>query len=49
MAAPVKTKIKANANPNDIYTALLGLALLALSGATGLVCYWSYQFFGRLF
>ncbi len=49
MAAPVKTKTKANANPNDIYTALLGLAFLSLSATTGVVCYWSYQFFGSLF
>ena len=49
MATPVKAKAKTQSNPNDIYTALLGLAFLALAGTTGVACYWSYQMFGSIF
>lgn len=45
--APVK--VKAKGGPNDIYTALLGFAALALAATTGMVLIWTYQLFGGIF
>ena len=34
---------------SDIYTAMLGLAFLALAATTGVVCYVGYQYYGTIF
>ncbi len=34
---------------NDVYTAILGLAVLALSAAAGVVCYYSWSLYGAIF
>lgn len=34
---------------SDVYTAVLGLALLVLLGTVGLVCYCGWQMYGRIF
>ena len=35
--------------PSNIYTALLGLAVLALAGTTAVVCIWAWQMYGAIF
>ena len=34
---------------DDVYTAILGLAVLVLSGTTAVVCVYSHQLFGSIF
>lgn len=48
MALDTTKTSKAKAE-SDIYTALLGLAILALAGAVGYVCFQSMGLFGTLF
>jgi len=45
---PLTTKGKPNA-PNDIYTVLLGLALLVLVATTALVCYRGWALYESVF
>ena len=44
--APIKAKVRAT---NDIYTALLGLAVLTLLATIAFVCVYSYQRYDAIF
>ena len=41
-------KSRVRAPENDVYTALLGLAVLVLAATIALVCYRSYDLFGSI-
>jgi len=49
MAETLQSKVRKVRSENDVYTVLLGLALLTLLGTLGWVCYSGWQMFGRIF
>ena len=48
-AMQVKSGKNIGGAPADVYTALLGLAALALAATTALVCVYSYQMYETIF
>ena len=49
MALDTSGNRKKNSSENDIYTALLGLAVAVLAATTGFVCYQAWQMYGTVF
>ena len=47
-AAEAATRRRNQKPSHDIYTALLGLALLALAGTAGFVCYRGWELFAAI-
>ena len=43
------TKGKQGGGFNDVYTVILGLAFLALTGTAAVVCVYSHQLYGSIF
>jgi hypothetical protein len=49
MAETRQAKVRKVRGESDVYTALLGLALLTLLATLGLMCWSGWQMFGRIF
>lgn len=49
MAESRQNKVRKVRSESDVYTAILGLALLALLGTVGWMCYCGWQMFDRIF
>ena len=49
MALETSAKARKAGATSDTYTAFLGLAILALVGTVGLVCYQAWQMYGAIF
>ncbi len=43
------SNVRRSDDSSDVYTAVLGLALLALLGTIGFVCYCGWKIYGRIF